>query len=186
LHLKTKFIINTGIIIASVIILGVVSFDIFDSLLSSQIPLLEKSQSALTNVLNMRIHEKIFLNTLPDHLDFFQGGTHSNLDAFDKNYQLALKDMDTLKSINTKIETENLSFLTLDTQLTKYHDSFKNVSEMLKKRGIWDYGIEGEFRVVIHQLENTLHEKNDLELENTMLEIRVLKKIFSLEKIQNF
>jgi methyl-accepting chemotaxis protein len=121
--------------------------------------------SILTYSTQLRVYEKDHLIKDLRDLEYFQSGRSESLSQFDNYFQQSqtllqnLEKQDILGDRQSVELIENLIIL-----LNEYESNFQNLVKAKFDRGFKDYGLIGEMRGTIHQLEEQLPER-DLQVQ---------------------
>lgn len=123
-----------------------------------KIPLLISNEKVYESMLLMRKNEKDFLLRDRQNETFYEKGTSSYLDGFEKNYNTLQSNVSILmksKDIkNNKLLMDELNQILEEAKV--YHDTFYKVVDKTKERGFKDYGLEGVLRTAIHAIEDSI------------------------------
>lgn len=183
LSLKNKLIALSVVAIGTFIIIGLVSyFSIhkviaFNSL-SAQIHVVHERSIELRRI------EKDFLGRELANTQYFESGKSKYLDDFKDNTTEILGIINQLQS-SSYLKSNDLSdsVKLIGSELQVYSDEFNKLVTVDTKIGFKDYGIEGELRDAIHNLENSLKDiKGSKDIEISMLMLRRHEKDFMLRK----
>jgi len=182
--LRIRTVLSVGIVLMMVLIgyLGYVSYDGINGLSSNSIPLITSNETLMKTALDMRRVEKDFLLYDLKNSDFYEVNSSQNLDQFKRGYEKA-------QSILIEIEKHNNQMNILSQEqledakvlMTQNHDDFLELVELYKLRGYKEFGMIGELRSIIHDVEMDL---NDLisygDFEIAMLQLRRTEKDYFL------
>lgn len=149
----------------------------------SQFDLLMKIDEVLRVELQLRKAEKDFLLRETINPDFFKSGKGPSTVQFDSISRRAIELMNNLKA-NELVEgnaygAEINSAIVL---LNKYNAIFVKINDLTLEKGFKDYGIEGQLRQAIHNVEKLLNESNDYRFSTYMLTLRRHEKDYLLRK----
>ncbi len=149
----------------------------------SQFDLLMKIDEVLRVELQLRKAEKDFLLRETINPEFFKFGKGPSTIQFDSTSRNAIKLMNNLKA-NELVEgnaygTEINSAIVL---LNKYNAIFLKISDLTLEKGFKDYGVEGQLRQAIHNVEKLLNESSDYRFSTYMLTLRRHEKDYLLRK----
>ncbi len=144
-------------------------------------------ENIITNHLKIQKFEKDFLQQDVVNTDFFLTKSSHNtksLDSIHQNSKLLIGQLTNNKTINS-IEQERL--------LEKINEGFATVSqkfdilgEAIFQKGFKDYGLEGEMREKIHNVEKSLSNADNLKLQVMMLTLRRHEKDFLLRNDMSY
>jgi methyl-accepting chemotaxis protein len=155
------------------------SYLAISGIINKQIPLLLANEEVKIAMLEMRKNEKDFLMREVTNQDFFKEGKSSYLEKHKDNYERLNKNIGFIKE-NSDI-AENAELIEkLDKVLAEaklYQDNFLKVVEKRKERGFQDYGLEGELRKAIHDIEQSIKSEDQIIL---MLQARRAEKDYFL------
>ena len=107
--------------------------------------------------LQLRIAEKNHFQRDTKDLNFFKTGRSEFVRSFESSYDSIGAILTSLKSnelIKDSLQKEGIR--TIISQLSVYQTDFYKVSDLLFKRGFKDYGLVGEMREAIHDLEDQI------------------------------
>lgn len=185
LKIKTKMRSLLLFIISFILILGGISYSAITNLVNKKIPMLLDNDNIYKLVLEMRKDEKDFLLREQTNLEFFKTEKSKYIDSFELNYEKLNNKIESLKDYkeisNNPEEIKKLEQLTSLVQ--EYHNGFLKVADKTKIRGFKDYGLVGELRNSVHQVESALEKlPQHQELEVLMLNARRAEKDYLLRK----
>ncbi|WP_202710357.1 methyl-accepting chemotaxis protein [Sporosalibacterium faouarense] len=144
-----------------------------------KLPLLSSNEEVAKAMLEMRKNEKDFLMREVSNVDFFREGKSTYIEDYEKNYEILNNNIKLIKN-NADIIQDTQMVKKLDTILLEaktYHDNFLKVVDRIKKRGFEDFGIEGELREAIHNIEDRISQQDQVML---MLQARRAEKDYFL------
>jgi len=155
LKIRAKLLAAFG----SILLLSV--FLIFFSISSINTMLSHKEANEQVDLLKLsfetlNLNAKIFMYEGFKSNDFLQHKQDESVTAFDQNYQNAtnlITVINTSDFLNDRTNTRQLADLRVT--LDSIQKEFKALVDLLQRRGFKDYGLEGELRKAIHQLENS-------------------------------
>lgn len=118
--------------------------------------------SVENQMLQMRRNEKDFLLREPTNEEYFKENSSKYIVKFENNYHL----VDSLLSnIKTSDLTSHDSLMAIVDSATayflEYKNTFMNLTEGVTKRGYKTFGIEGEMREAIHNIESILEKHSN-------------------------
>lgn len=107
----------------------------------------------------------------------YKTGNSPNASKFDS---LMRKTQDELALLDKNFGNQQIN--ALQKQVVDYHKSFSNFKELVITRGFKDFGLEGELRDKIHQVEKTINLKMDYRLMSQMLMLRRHEKDYIIRR----
>jgi len=182
--IRIRTILLVGIVLMVVLIgyLGFVSFDGINGLANDSVPLIRANEALMKTALDMRRAEKDFLLYDLSNPDFYEVNSSQNLDQFKRNYEKAQGIFDEIEGHNLRmnvLSSEDLS--EARTLLDQNHKEFLDLVTLYKSRGFKDFGLIGELRSVIHDVEDELElVENNSVYEVAMLQLRRIEKDYFL------
>ncbi len=178
-----QLLITTGII-ASVLLFAIAIFTKYslDTTLENY-ELLNSSKNLLISELKMRKAEKDFISKETINSAYFETGESKYLNDFENEYKIVLQ---TIKKMQKQ---PDLKHLKLENELSSIEEHFFNYRELflllvskLQSKGYKDFGLEGQMRNEIHEVERSLEKFNDIKAEYFMLMLRRHEKDYLLRK----
>lgn len=171
-------------VIIFIVILGGSSFTTVNNITNNKIPLIISIDDIDKTVRMLRQNEKDFLLREKTNLEFFKSGQSEYINEFNSNFNEVLRILESIKKDKTIIgdlkTIEKLDNISLFIQ--EYHDDFIKVVEKTKLRGFNDYGLVGELRSGVHDVENALNKlPNSDKLHILMLQARRTEKDYFLK-----
>lgn len=167
------------------VFLGAVSYLTIKDIVNHDIGLLSNNNNQYKLILEMRKNEKDFLLREAANIEFFKTGNSKYIDEFESNYKNFIETVDLIKK-NKYIanNSENVKKLDEMELLAKqYYDGFLKVVNKTKSRGFKDYGLVGELRDMVHDIEDSLENLPDnKDFEILMLQARRAEKDYFLRK----
>ena len=138
-------------------------------------------------MLQLRRNEKDFLAREKTNPDFHKTGQSKYLTKFKNNYQKSKEIINALnqsKSIERNGMTDKID--SVSSHLTSYYNTFINIKDELLIQGFKDFGMVGQMRQAIHEIENNLKSHNDNKLMVYMLMCRRHEKDFLIREDRNY
>lgn len=178
-----QLLITTGII-ASVLLFAIAIFTKYslDTTLENY-ELLNSSKNLLISELKMRKAEKDFISKETINSAYFETGESKYLNDFENEYKIVLQ---TIKKMQKQ---PDLKHLKLENELSSIEEHFFNYRKLflllvskLQSKGYKDFGLEGQMRNEIHEVERSLEKFNDIKAEYFMLMLRRHEKDYLLRK----
>jgi GAF domain-containing protein len=178
-----KLLIYTaiGILLIIISIAAVTYFQIdrisrYNRLLS-QVEKLKQAELQLSNI------QKEYLLNETKNLTYYETGKSSLIDDFDSISRFVVSELNSLAS-NKVIKKLNLE-KELNTSIGHYNiyrTDFDAVSGLIMEKGFKDFGLEGNLRTAIHEVEAKFKAMNRDELSVSMLMLRRHEKDYMLRK----
>jgi methyl-accepting chemotaxis protein len=133
--------------------------------------------------LELRIIEGDYLRWELFNPNYFKTSKSSYIDRFDSIYTTAHNLINTLLSdrFTKRIKVKD-DLLSIENQLTDYHQLFIQLEKEKRELGFKDWGIEGEMRKAIHKVEGELKGLNMTSLQVHMLMLRRHEKDYLLRR----
>jgi methyl-accepting chemotaxis protein len=183
---KTKLMGMALVVGATLAIISIVTFFSFKRIraynqLNSQVELLN------TVTLELRDCERNFRNSDLINPDFFETGTSANLQNFKTFAQSIdqickdLKQNPALKNIQTSSTIDSIAQST-----TRYAQAFDRFVASTKLYGFKDWGLNGQMRKAIHNVEAQISELNNPTLSVHMLTLRRHEKDYLQRKDRSY
>lgn len=152
--------IRTRLLVVFVVLSG---FSILSALLINTLYFSKKNEIAqfndkLNQTYNFYLQHKGVVSDFfwhePTNSDFFVSGTSSYIEWHSYFVNEITKNLHLLKQLNSdnKFRVEE-DILAVEQEFKHYVSSFEEICELLYQRGFKDFGIEGEMRQYVHQLE---------------------------------
>ncbi|WXR60355.1 methyl-accepting chemotaxis protein [Peptostreptococcaceae bacterium AGR-M142] len=178
-NLKISRVLSVGFLLIAIILFVQImySYRSISFLAKTQMTKLESTQELEIAILNMRKNEKDFILRETINKDFFETKKSKYLDDMELNYQIVLNKLEYLKPFVGVNEYENLK-----NNVEIYKNSFMSSKELLLKRGYTDYGLLGDLRNAVHEIEDYLDRFNNNLLKVSMLQLRRNEKDYLLRK----
>jgi len=182
--IRIRTILLVGIVLMVVLIgyLGFVSFDGINGLANDSVPLIRANEALMKTALDMRRAEKDFLLYDLSNPDFYEVNSSQNLDQFKRNYEKAQGIFDEIEGHNLRMNVLSSKDLSeARTLLDQNYDEFLDLVTLYKSRGFKEFGLIGELRSVIHDVEDELElVENNSVYEVAMLQLRRIEKDYFL------
>jgi len=183
-HLSIKqLLIATGII-SSILLFAIAAFTKYslDKTLDNY-ELLNNSKNLLISELKMRKLEKDFLAKETINSRYFETGESQYLQDFDQEYKRAIQNIVQMEKLPDIAKLKLKSDVQqLKENFFNYQKNFQSLVVQLKLKGYKDYGLEGQMRMNIHDVEKKLAQVNDLKAEYYMLMLRRHEKDYLIRK----
>ncbi len=130
-------------------------------------------------MLETRRQEKNFLIRDLTNPEFFETGSTKALQLYSKEFEKLQNEIKTLaeQAPAEKERVRQLSELT-----AKYHAEFLEMVEAYRTLGFRDWGLEGQWRRLMGEVEQALGKKQELSLQNMLLQVRRDEKNYLLTK----
>lgn len=181
--LKQKLVALSVIAIGTLVIIGIISYSSINKVvsynsISAQIHIIHE------RTIELRRIEKDFLSRELANTQYFENKKSKYLDDFKENTNEILEIVKHLQAENY-IKKNDLddSIKSIGLELQAYVDEFDKLVDINTKIGFKDFGIEGELRESIHNLENSLKNMTgNKDIEISMLMLRRHEKDFMLRK----
>ncbi|MDX2301675.1 MAG: GAF domain-containing protein [Microscillaceae bacterium] len=130
-------------------------------------------------ILSLNIAEKNFSENGFKNETFLKEGHSEDVLQFQGYYQEILRELNHVKSNPSLSDDLTINKLSsISQKLTVYQNDFNKLVEVFKERGFKDYGVEGQLRKAIHDVEDTPFDYD----KATMLMLRRHEKDFFLRK----
>lgn len=133
------------------------------------------------NMLQLRRHEKDFLLREPTEETFFKTDSSKYLSQFNQKHIIIDSVFSSLLSSDIINTNDSLisSIDSLKSYFLEYQTSFLRLTDGVKQRGFKSYGVEGEMRAAIHNVESAIEaHRNQNELLIHVLMLRRNEKDF--------
>lgn len=183
--IRTKLLSGFLVLIILIGLIGGISYIHIDNINNSKIPLLLKNGRISELVLDLRKNEKDFFLRELDSLEFFKTENSIYINNMNKDFEELTKELKTLKEYD-EINTDSENIKKIDKIIAfshDYHDKFFVVVDKLKEKGFKDYGLVGQLRKAVHNVEAKLEKlpKNE-KLTILMLNARRTEKDYLLRQ----
>ncbi len=178
-NIRTKIVTSfMALIILFMFIVGQAYLGITD-INNNKIPLLIANEEVAKAMLEMRKSEKDFLIREVSNVDFFKEEKSSYLEKHEKNYKKLNENinviMDNVDIAENPELVNKLEEILVEAKL--YRNTFIKLVDKIKERGFKDYGLEGELREAIHNIEESINKPDQVIL---MLQARRAEKDYFL------
>ncbi|PAB58409.1 methyl-accepting chemotaxis protein [Anaeromicrobium sediminis] len=183
--IRRKILSGFLILMVFIIVLGGISFTSIRKIVDNKIPLIKNNEKLVKLMLEMRKNEKDFLLREETNLEFFKTGKSEYIDKFESNFSEFQKTIELIGKNDTIINNpENIKNLDeINSVVEEYHHDFMKVVERIKTRGFKDYGLIGQLRDSVHNVESILESMpNSDKLQISMLRARKAEKDYFLRK----
>jgi len=181
-NIKIRSIIAIGMTLLLVLILGqsFYAYNRIDFIAEKKMVHAQKSENVIKTMLSIRKDEKDFLLREGTNVDYFETGQSKYLDAMTEKSEELSNLIAYLKSVSVSDEEEIL-LEDLSTDLDDYNRKFIKLAEEMRIKGYKEFGLEGELRASVHDVEVLLEGLEDQEtLLITMLQLRRNEKDYLL------
>ncbi|MCT4584290.1 MAG: methyl-accepting chemotaxis protein [Peptostreptococcaceae bacterium] len=178
-NLKISKVLNLGfLLIAAILFIQIFySYKSINFLAKTQMTKLEAVEELEIGILNMRKNEKDFILRETINKDFFETKESKYLNNIESSYQVVIEKLDYLKPFIDKNEYEELK-----KNIEIYKTTFVSSKELVLKRGYKDFGLLGDLRKSVHEIEDYLDSFNNNLLKVSMLQLRRNEKDYLLRK----
>ncbi len=161
---------------------GVLSLFLLETF-NNTIPLQLDIEHIVQGTLELRKNEKDFLLREVTNKEYFETGESTYLDKFDKNYNSTVEIIENMREYNIiKEDPKSLEILEgVEKYLNDYREKFFAITDKIYEKGFVDYGLVGELRTAIHDIEDSLETMgaND-QFQINMLQLRRAEKDYFL------
>lgn len=182
LGIRYKLIVAFGSILSLTIILVVVAINTSNNILKYT-ALNEATDRLTLQTLQLKLAEKNFVEVGYKSNNFLTKTQSEDITNFQQTYANIRLSLSQLKT-NHLLSGEEIQHKleAIEANLGTYETDFLKLVELLKERGFKDYGVEGNLRDAIHNVEDT-----DFDYDKaTMLMLRRHEKDFFLRKDLNY
>lgn len=183
LNIKWKMLLSFTCIILFALFLGILSFFSIYNIANEEIPLINTNNELASDVLELRKDEKDFLLRELTNPEFFETGESKYLTAFDETYDEMQNDISFMLNHPLLKDDEEHTVLlnNASSYLVSYKASLDNVINKLQEKGYKDYGLIGNLRASVHNIEEELGTLSNSEsLTILMLSARRAEKDYFL------
>ncbi len=182
LRIRTVLLVGIAFMVVLIGYLGFVSFNGIKGLASESVPILHENEQLMKTALDMRRAEKDFLLYDLKNPDFYEVNSSQNLDQFKRNYEKALGIIDSIEEKNSRMNILEQEQIDESRQLLQSnHSAFLQLVDLYKQKGFKDFGLVGELRASIHEVEEELGTlENNFEFETAKLQLRRNEKDYFL------
>lgn len=180
-NIKIKNMIATGMVLLIILIAGL-SYYAYSKIIfitEEKMVHAQASENLIKTMLSIRKDEKDYLLRELSNPDYFQSGNSKYVTSMSE------KDQE-IENILSKLETfsksEELALIeNFETSYNKYTSTFNQLQEEILRKGFKDFGLEGDLRASVHDVEIALEGvENHPELTITMLQLRRNEKDYML------
>ena len=170
MQIKQKLILNTSVVVVSLVIL-IVAFLFAEIRLKELIQGKEMAQRQESEMLLLRRHEK----------DFLARGDEKYASRFEDVAQRIIEQQSALDAMFIESGVEVKAFSNLTTLFGDYRNKFVELVDAKKAMGLsHDQGLEGQLRSAVHDIETALKTLDQPAIMVTMLQLRRHEKDFML------
>lgn len=170
MQIKQKLILNTSVVVVSLVIL-IVAFLFAEIRLKELIQGKEMAQRQESEMLLLRRHEK----------DFLARGDEKYASRFEDVAQRIIEQQSALDAMFIESGVEIKAFSNLTTLFGDYRNKFVELVDAKKAMGLsHDQGLEGQLRSAVHDIETALKTLDQPAIMVTMLQLRRHEKDFML------
>ena len=170
MQIKQKLILNTSVVVVSLVIL-IVAFLFAEIRLKELIQGKEMAQRQESEMLLLRRHEK----------DFLARGDEKYVSRFEDVAQRIIEQQSALDAMFIESGVEVKMFSNLTTLFGDYRNKFVELVDAKKAMGLsHDQGLEGQLRSAVHDIETALKTLDQPAIMVTMLQLRRHEKDFML------
>lgn len=182
ISIKNRLYLSSAGILVIMIVFGLITH-VFVNQFSQNYKILSTIKDMTSADLRMRNIEKDFLLKETINPEFYETGV--------SQYVMEFEDLHTeVSSIITNLENNTLvydlnlkdSIHNIKLLMNKYRYDFVRLKELTKTKGFKDYGLIGEMREIIHEVENKVKAKSDLKSNVYLLTLRRHEKDYLLRK----
>ena len=170
MQIKQKLILNTSVVVVSLVIL-IVAFLFAEIRLKELIQGKEMAQRQESEMLLLRRHEK----------DFLARGDEKYVSRFEDVAQRIIEQQSALDAMFIESGVDVKAFSNLTTLFGDYRNKFVELVDAKKVMGLsHDQGLEGQLRSAVHDIETALKTLDQPAIMVTMLQLRRHEKDFML------
>ncbi|TDR15874.1 methyl-accepting chemotaxis protein [Marinomonas communis] len=170
MQIKQKLILNTSVVVVSLVIL-IVAFLFAEIRLKELIQGKEMAQRQESEMLLLRRHEK----------DFLARGDEKYVSRFEDVAQRIIEQQSALDAMFIESGVDVKAFSNLTTLFGDYRNKFVELVDAKKAMGLsHDQGLEGQLRSAVHDIETALKTLDQPAIMVTMLQLRRHEKDFML------
>ena len=170
MQIKQKLILNTSVVVVSLVIL-IVAFLFAEIRLKELIQGKEIAQRQESEMLLLRRHEK----------DFLARGDEKYASRFEDVAQRIIEQQSALDAMFIESGVDVKAFSNLTTLFGDYRNKFVELVDAKKAMGLsHDQGLEGQLRSAVHDIETALKTLDQPAIMVTMLQLRRHEKDFML------
>ncbi|MBJ7551368.1 methyl-accepting chemotaxis protein [Marinomonas ostreistagni] len=170
MQIKQKLILNTSVVVVSLVIL-IIAFLFAEIRLKELIQGKEMAQRQESEMLLLRRHEK----------DFLARGDEKYVSRFEDVAQRIIEQQSALDAMFIKSGVDVKAFSNLTSLFGDYRNKFVELVDAKKAMGLSpDEGLEGQLRSAVHDIETALKTLDQPAIMVTMLQLRRHEKDFML------
>lgn len=181
-NVKIRSIVIVGIFLLIVLIIGqsFYAYDRINFLANDKMVHAQETETLLKTVLDIRKNEKEFLLYDISNTKFFETGESTYLAKVDEEDIILDEIVAVLKGF--AVDEKEIALLDeFDHAHKEYSEKFHHLVDEVKIRGFKDFGLEGELRKSVHDVESLLDTfENQDKLLVTMLQLRRNEKDYML------
>ncbi|MCI0559541.1 MAG: hypothetical protein MN733_13685 [Nitrososphaera sp.] len=181
---RRRLITNAIVVGIATLILGVVSYYMIDNLLNFWIPELEDHDQLLAQHLQMRRDEKDFLARDTQNPAFFETGQSQYLDSFMETHEEMHEVLERIEA--AELSENDLDFIHVVEEAHElddaYGDTFMEVAEKYRQRGMLGYGIIGQLDDAGSDLQEYVAAENDVRLSQLAADFRLEEKNYLITR----
>lgn len=182
--IQKRLITNVVVVGIATLILGIVSYFIIDNLVNFWIPELEDHDHLVSEHLQMRRHEKDFLARDTSNPAFFETGQSQYIDAFLERHEEIDPVLERIEA--AEVSENDVEFIeTIEEaheNLDVYADTFLEVAEKYRERGMLGYGLVGQLDDAGSDLQEYVAAANDGRLSQLAANVRLEEKNYMITR----
>ena len=181
--ISSKIFTGFIVLICFILAMGIFTLSRIADLTDNSIPLLMLNEEIYQNTLEMTSAESNYLLYDLVNPDYFETSNSEYLNDYNESYTLLTNNIKKMTDHSAiKGDPELVSILSeIETSTKSYYNTFSQVASKNLEKGFSDFGITGEFRNAVHDLEDALKlYPNQMKLEMLVLEIRRNEKDYLL------
>lgn len=184
LTIKQRLFLSSAISLIFIVILGLGSLNTISNITKENLPVNITLKDIEVLEAELKNQETNFLLIDLNNKQFFQTKQSERINEFKDNIELITDELDFLKSSKLiKNNPEDLAFLEeIQILIQEYITIVSKNLELEYKRGYDDYGLIGEFKTLIENIEYEFTNLNSSDLEVLLLKIRTNEKDYLLKK----
>ncbi|MCU4165532.1 methyl-accepting chemotaxis protein [Carboxylicivirga caseinilyticus] len=184
--MRQRFTVLTVLLIITFLAIGIYTYQALNRIEQNNIT--ENQLYELESLmLQLRRNEKDFLARETTNPDFHKSGKSKYLTTFIDNYQKSkeiINDLMQSKFMQEESKTQKIDSISLF--LNRYYNTFIKIKDELLIQGFKDFGLVGQMRQAIHEIEQNLKKHNDDKLMVYMLLCRRHEKDFLIREDLNY
>lgn len=185
IRIRTKLLLCTGILLFSLLGLGIISYSTINGIIKEKIPLAVLAKDITADIMEMRKAEKDYLLRDTVNEEYYKTGASTYLKKHEAKVTEILEEIDTMKKSGMLTSQPDIlkKLGDFSISLKSYNEKFLKMAEKTKEKGYLDYGAVGELRSKCHNIENELENyPNCKDLQIVLLQARRDEKDFMLRK----